>query len=243
MNRLNTLCNRFSGKTCQAKHHTSDYYDEDFLVDYEEPRKKKLPKELLAKQLEKCKKKIVDIKRSNSSSSLVVENPHFNYKLDYTEKGSIKRPAYYIESTGETYSIPITMDVIRSIILKQHCCINKQEEIDWFEDGLRWLSQQHYQNSSVSSKYTYYIEEEKNYSDGGWNEKRSKKYTYQEELEDLERSCEAYFGIPLGLCEDHWAAEYLMNQASKGKLLRRVALKNSIHKFKFNVKKLFCCGL
>jgi hypothetical protein len=237
MSRFSTLCNRFSNKKC----HATDYYDQDFLVDYEEPRKRKLSKELLAKQLEKCKRKIGDIKRNSSSSSLVVENPHFNYKLDYTEKGTIKRPTHYIESIGETYSIPITMDVIRSIVLKQHCRINKQEEIDWFEDGLKWLSQQHYQNTSVSNKYTYYIEEEKNYSDGGWNEK--KKYTYHEELEDLERSCEAYFGIPLGLCEDHWAAEYLMNQASKGKLLRRVALKNSIHKFKFNVKKLFCCGL
>lgn len=231
MNRFNTLCNRFTGK---APH----YYDQDVLVDYEEPRKRKVSTELLAKQLEKCKKKIVDIKRNSSSSSLVAENPHFNYNLHYTEKGSIRRPTYYIHSTGETYYIPITMDVIRSIVLKQHCCINKQEEIDWFEDGLKWLSQQQYQNNS---KYTYHIEEERNYSDGGWNEKRSN--TYQEELEDLERSCEAYFGIPLGLCEDHWAAEYLMNQASKGKLLKRVALKNLGHRFKFNIKKLFCCGL
>lgn len=157
------------------------------------------------------------------------ETTHFNYVLEYTDKGKIKHPQFYIESTGETYYIPITMDVIRSVILKQHCNISKPNELSWFEDGLRWLSQQQYQNTN---QYKYIIQ------DTEWDEKRQ---MLQYDIEDLERSCEAYFGIPLGLCQDNWAAMYLMKQASKGSILRRMKVKSSYKKFKYSVKRFFCC--
>ncbi|KAL0142807.1 hypothetical protein V8B55DRAFT_1471575 [Mucor lusitanicus] len=196
-------------------------YDEDYLIS----------KELITKQIEKCKQKLEQIKRSTSPTSSLSSTEHYNYQLNYSEKGSIQRPTYYVESTGEIYHIPITMDVIRSVILKQHCQITKHDELVWFEDGIKWLSQQQYQNKSNAS-FRYYIEEEKNYT-----------AILQHDIEDLERACEAYFGIPLGLCEDHWAAEYLMSQASKAKLLRRVNLQPSLRKVKFSLKRMFCCGL
>lgn len=229
-NKLNKLYNRFS-----AKNKNNQDFDPDYLVDYEEPpprRIRKLSKESLTKQLDKCKNMIV--KKTTLESKC--NNAHFNYTLEYTEKGSIKRPTYYVQSTGDLYYIPITMDVIRSLVLKQHCKITKQEEIVWFEDGLKWLSQQQYQSSfsSNNSQYRYYIEEEGNYYD-------EKKDSNQiREMEDLERACEAYFGIPLGLCENSWATEYLVNQASKGKLLRRVTLQPSLRKVSFSLKKLWC---
>lgn len=229
-NKLNKLYNRFSGK---AKNQPD--FDPDFLVDYEEPiprRTRKLSKESLTKQLDKCKNMIVN----KSSVDLKCNNTHYNYTLEYTEKGRIKRPTYYVQSTGDVYAIPITMDVIRSLVLKQHCKITKQEEIVWFEDGLKWLSQQQYQNSQSTnnSQYRYFIEEEGNY----YQEKKN--VNQLREMEDLERACEAYFGIPLGLCENSWAAEYLINQASKGKLLRRVTLQPSLRKVSFSLKKLWC---
>lgn len=228
-NKLNKLYNRFS-----AKNKNQQDFDPDFLVDYEEPparRTRKLSKDSLTKQLDKCKNMIV--RKSTTEQTC---NTHYNYTLEYTEKGSIKRPTYCVPATGDVYYIPITMDVIRSLVLKQHCNIIKQEEIGWFEDGLKWLSQQHYQNSQSSnnSQYRYFIEEEGNY----YSEKKD---IHQiREMEDLERACEAYFGIPLGLCENSWAAEYLISQASKGKLLRRVTLQPSLRKVSFSLKKLWC---
>ncbi|GAA5798263.1 hypothetical protein EDC94DRAFT_601984 [Helicostylum pulchrum] len=231
--KLNKLYNRFASK----KTKTQDF-DPDYLVDYEEPpprRTRKLSKESLTKQFDKCKEMIV----KKSGTEPRCNNAHFNYTLEYTEKGRIKRPTYYVESTGAVYYIPITMDVIRSLILKQHCKINRQEEIVWFEDGLKWLSQQQYQTAHSSSQnddsqHRYFIEEEGNYYD------EKKNCNQIRELEDLERACEAYFGIPLGLCENSWAAEYLISQASKGKLLRRVTLQPSLRKVSFSLKKLCC---
>ncbi|CAO0792063.1 unnamed protein product [Mucor circinelloides] len=232
---IKTLYNRIKAKKSTS---AATDYDEDYLVDYEDiPQHKKISKELITKQIEKCKQKLEQIKRPTSATSSLSSTEHYNYKLNYSEKGSIQRPTYYVESTGEIYYIPITMDVIRSVVLKQHCHITKQEELVWFEDGIKWLSQQQYQNKSNTS-FRYYIEEEKNYT--GWDEKRT---MLQHDIEDLERACEAYFGIPLGLCEDHWAAEYLMSQASKAKLLRRVNLQPSLRKVKFSLKRMFCCGL
>ncbi|KAI8061875.1 uncharacterized protein B0P05DRAFT_557073 [Gilbertella persicaria] len=216
---------RFAGKT-----NTHPEYDDDCLVDYEPIHEKRaLSKEALAKQLEKCKQKINTIKRPYP----MVENDE-HYQLEYTEKGKIKRPVYYDPSKDTVYHIPVTIEAIRSIILKQHCHITKPEEIAWFEDGLKWLSMQQYQNNS-SNQYRYFIEEEKHYS--GWDEKK------QMEIEDFERACEAYFGIPLGLCQDSWAAEFLLTQASRGKILRRVALKSSLKKVSFSLKKLWCCSI
>ena len=216
---------------------TSTKEDPDCLVDYEEPTrmpKRRLSKESLARQLDKCKKMMI--------KSDECDNPHYNYNLEYTEKGKIKRPTYFVQSTGDIYALPITMDVIRSLVLKQHCKITKPEEIVWFEDGLKWLSQQQYQHSyssnnssSTTCPYTYYIEEEGNY----YQEK--KKASQIKDMEELERACEAYFGIPLGLCENSWAAEYLIAQASKGKLLKRVSLKPAMKKFSFSLKRFCCC--
>ncbi|CEP07480.1 hypothetical protein [Parasitella parasitica] len=232
---IKTLICRSSAK----KNTTPVEHDDDHLVDYEEiPHSKKIFKESIGKQFGRCKQKLEQIKRSSSptpSASSTTE--HYNYRLNYSDKGQIQRPTYHVESTGELYYIPITMDVIRSVVLRQHCQITKQEELFWFEDGIRWLSQQQYQNKSNAS-FRYYIPDEKNYT--GWDEKRT---MLQHDIEDLERACEAYFGIPLGLCEDHWAAEYLMSQASKGKVFRRIHLQPSLRKFKFSLKQLFCCGL
>lgn len=239
---VNKLFSKFSGKNTAA---AAPDYDPDCLVDYEEPvapqmRRRtirRLSKESLTKQLDKCKKMIT----TNKDDSINNNNHHFNYTLEYTEKGYIKRPAYYVESTGDLYYIPITMDVIRSLILKQHCQISKPEEVLWFEDGLKWLSQQQYQNSynsnngsKSSCKYRYYIEEEGDYYD------EKKDWRQMKEIDELERACEAYFGIPLGLCENSWAAEYLVSQASKGKLLRRVTLQPSLKKVSFSLRKLWC---
>jgi hypothetical protein len=142
------------------------------------------------------------------------------YVLSYTEKGKIVCP-----------SSPVTMDMIRSVILKQHCQITETDE-KWFEDGLKWLAQQQYQNTN---EYKYFIEEEQDYTQ--WSEKRR---MLQFDIEDLERACEAYFGVPLCLCENHWAAEYLMQQAMKGNVLRRMKVKSdsSFSKVKVTLKKL-----
>ncbi|KAI8638401.1 hypothetical protein BD408DRAFT_423127 [Parasitella parasitica] len=231
---IKTLYCRFSAK----KNTTPAVHDDDYLVDYEElPHYKKISKESISKQFGKYKQKLEQIKISASSTPSISSTEHCSYRLNYSDKGLIQRPTYHVESTGELYYIPITMDVIRSVVLKQHCEITKQEELAWFEDGITWLSQQQYQNKSNAS-FRYYIPEEKNYT--GWDEKRT---ILQHDIEDLERACEAYFGIPLGLCEDHWAAEYLMSQASKARIFRRVYLQPSLRKFKFSLKQLFCCGL
>lgn len=228
-------------KACRKQQPINLMEDPDCLVDYQEPTllvpKRRLSRESLARQLDKCKKMIAKTNIHHTQ-----ENAHFNYTLEYTEKGQIKRPTYYVQSTGDVYYIPITMDVIRSLVLKQHCKITKQEEIVWFEDGLKWLSQQQYQNSSsiCSSnssvdQHRYYIEEEGNYYD------EKKDYQQIKDMEDLERACEAYFGIPLGICEHSWAAEYLIAQASKGKLLKRVTLlQPSLKKLSFSLKRFWC---
>ncbi|KAI9338644.1 hypothetical protein BD770DRAFT_400601 [Pilaira anomala] len=258
-NKLNKFIRRFGSKnkTTTTTTTTDQEFDPDSLVDYEEEEEKeaapqikrrtrKLSKESLTRRLDRCREKI--IKKSPSDPNLSNNNnnnnnTHFNYTLEYNEKGRIKRPTYYVESTGDTYYLPITMDVIRSLILKQHCKITRQEEIVWFEDGLKWLSQKQYQSSVAAAAnssnvsvqtYRYFIEEEGNYYD------EKKDGDQIRELEDLERACEAYFGIPLGLCENSWAAEYLIAQASKGKLLRRVMLKPTLQKFSFSLKKLCC---
>lgn len=229
--RLNKLRCRFSRKQAQD-------FDPDCLVDYEEPTvpRRRLSRESLVRQLDKCKKMIV--KNSNIKED---DHTHFNYTLEYSEKGKIKRPAYYVESTGDTYYLPVTMEVIRSLVLKQHCNITKEEELIWFEDGLKWLSQQQYQksygsnnSSKASCQYRYYIEEEGNYYD------EKKDLNQIRDMDELERACEAYFGIPLGLCENSWAAEYLIAQASKGKLFKRVSLQPSLKKFSFSLKRLCC---
>ncbi|KAI8368408.1 hypothetical protein EDC96DRAFT_505521 [Choanephora cucurbitarum] len=209
----------------------SPKYDQDDLVDYEPiPNvKRRLSKESLAKQLEKCRKTITSLKQFHPYPSK--ETNVFQYPLEYTEKGKIKKPTLIDPSTGATYQAPINMQAIRSIVLYQHCSIVETKELNWFEDGLKWLSQQQYQSGN---NYTYYIEEEKHYT--GWDEKK------QSQIEDYERACEAYFGIPLSNCEDSWAAEYLVMQASKGKLFRRVALKSSVKKMPLSLKKLWCCG-
>ncbi|KAI8985291.1 hypothetical protein BDB01DRAFT_789592 [Pilobolus umbonatus] len=187
--------------------HKKVLLDEDELVDYNSslgsyPRRKGY----LVQQIEKCKQKI------KREEYIIPE-----YIIDYTEKGLIKQP---IDRDTHTYA-PVTMELIRSIILRQHCRIMKDEEIAWFEDGLRWISQQQYQNSSKHISQPH--------------EKNGR----LRELEDLERSCEAYFGIPLGLCEHHWAANYLINQASKGKLFSRGFFQPKFS-LKRTVRKLCC---
>ncbi|KAI8380825.1 hypothetical protein BD560DRAFT_387240 [Blakeslea trispora] len=215
---------------CSAKK-TPSGYDQDILVDYEPipSEKRRLSKETLAKQLQKCRKTIATLKQFHRNPPK--ETELYQYQLEYTEKGKIKKPTLYDPSSRATYQAPINMQAIRSIVLNQHCNIIESKELDWFGDGLKWLSQQQYQNSN---NYRYYIQEERHYT--GWSEKK------QSQIEDYERACEAYFGIPLSACEDSWAAEYLVTQASKGKLFRRVALKSSVNNVSFSIKKLWCCG-
>lgn len=146
-----------------------------------------------------------------------------DYVLSYTEKGKISRP-----------SMPVNMSMIRSVILEQHCQITKPDEVTWFEEGLKWLAQQQYQNTN---EYSYFIEEEQT----SYKDEKRRMFLY--DIEDLERACEAYFGIPLHLCENHWAAEYLMQQVSKGSVLRRMKIKSntSFNRFKSTFKRLLCC--
>lgn len=220
---MNSLYKRFK----VAKTNPCPYtIDQDELVDDDDSR--------TSSKLPYYKQKLQELRYSSSSLLSTEETTHFNYVLEYTESGKIKHPQFYIEATGETYYIPITMDVIRSVILKQHCKITKKEELSWFEDGLRWLSQQQYQNTD---QYKYFIPEEQVHTQ--WDEKRQ---MLQYDVEDLERSCEAYFGIPLSLCENNWAAIYLMKQATKGNILRRMRVKSntSLRNFKFNLKRFFC---
>lgn len=143
-----------------------------------------------------------------------------DYVLSYTEKGQIECPPKVIN-----------MRMIRSVILQQHCQITKPDEVTWFEEGIKWLAQQQYQNTN---EYKYFIEE-----DTQWESEKRRVLQY--DIEDLERACEAYFGIPLHLCENHWAGEYLMKQAAKGNVLRRMKMKSntSLTNFKRTLKKLF----
>lgn len=133
--------------------------------------------------------------------------------IEYTEEGYIKRPVY---TTGsKTCYLPISLAVIESILLKQHCNISKEEDIRWFKDGITWLAQQQYKEGP---------------------------FVNEETLLAFERACEAYFGIPLSQCEDHWASNYLLYQASKTNVLSRVFLfkRPSLRKCSFSFKKYFC---
>ncbi|CAO3662700.1 unnamed protein product [Rhizopus stolonifer] len=116
-------------------------------------------------------------------------------RVDYTDEGAIKRPV--CTAGSRTCYLPITSGVIESILLKQHCNITKEEDIRWFKDGITWLAQQQLKETPQVT---------------------------QEALQAFERACEAYFGIPLTLCEDNWASHYLLTQASKTKFLSRVLL-------------------
>ncbi|KAI7900549.1 uncharacterized protein BX663DRAFT_516837 [Cokeromyces recurvatus] len=205
-----------------------EYYDKDILIDYQ-PNIKRRRQRLSSNNKGK-------LFMTNDS---IIDYNNVIYKLEYDiDTGLIKRPScYYDESTNEThYHIPITMSVIRSVILKQHCKINKQDELEWFEDGLKWLSEQHSIKDDDENQYKYCIEFDN-------NEKKKSIVTKEESLQNFERACEAYFGIPLNLCEDHWAAKYLLSQATKGKWLRRMILVKglSLKKLKFRIiKKWFC---
>ncbi|KAI8973746.1 hypothetical protein BDF20DRAFT_883893 [Mycotypha africana] len=223
---------------CRKQRRTTitEEVDPDCLIDYDYHntntvtgrRSRKHGLSTLSSSFEKYKQRFVSGENKE----------HNKYILEYTTtttttttpsvvtgektKTLIKRPRYNAESLGKTYQLPITMDAIRSIILEQHCHITKEEELEWFVEGMEWLAQQQSEKSKNSAG-RYYIEEEKLYT--GWDEDR---INYQNDLEDLERACEAYFGIPLGICEDHWAADYLLNRASRKSLFfKRVHLFNS----------------
>ncbi|KAI8879665.1 hypothetical protein K501DRAFT_335935 [Backusella circina FSU 941] len=133
------------------------------------------------------------------------------FVLEYSKEGLIKCPQ---EET-------VSMEMIRSVILVQHCCI-KKSDLKWFEDGISWLAQKQHQGSPF----------ERNTVD-------------LQELEDLERSCEAYFDVPLALCENHWAAVYLLKQVKKGLGFHRKLLQPPTKRFSLKslFQRFFCIPL
>ncbi|KAI9482653.1 MAG: hypothetical protein EXX96DRAFT_555164 [Benjaminiella poitrasii] len=217
--------NFFSSHIKRNKEVKSECDDQDILVDYQ-------PNGTIRNR----KRRQIRFLSNNHSN-----NDSFIYKLEYdTETGFIKSPScYYDESIGETnYDISITSNVIRSVILKQHCRIKDEDELEWFEDGLKWLAEQHCMNemNTLEDKvYRYSIKEAD-------MEKCIIANNEKDMLEDFERACEAYFGVPLRLCEDHWASKYMLKQASKGKWLHRIALKVKKASLRTRIRRLFCLG-
>ncbi|KAL4205838.1 hypothetical protein AB4K20DRAFT_1927198 [Rhizopus microsporus] len=134
--------------------------------------------------------------------------------IEYTNDGLIKRPRCVIGS--RTCHVPITQTVIESILLKQHCRITKEEDIRWFKDGIKWLAREHYQKYPNINQETIHI---------------------------FEQACKAYFSIPLDLCENHWAASHILQQASKSNFFHRVSLlkRPSLHMKSSSFIKRYCC--
>jgi hypothetical protein len=182
--------------TISEKNATYYNEDDDCLVDYDESNYKNRGFKVtgISNQFRKYKNNL-----SRRSTSFV---------LEYNKEGLIKCPQ----------EEAVSMEMIRSVVLAQHCRIQKAD-LRWFEDGISWLAQKQYQRSPF----------EKNTVD-------------LQELEDLERSCEAYFDVPLSLCENHWAGAFLLSQVKKGLGFHRKLLQPPVKRF--SLKSLFqklCC--
>ncbi|KAI8877277.1 hypothetical protein K501DRAFT_230499 [Backusella circina FSU 941] len=184
---------RYSEKQPVTNDLYHESYDDDCLVDYdasdiEKKKKVKLIPSALGQQV---KRKLSNKKRQQPD--------HPDYIIEYTRHGEIKRPAYSLAG-GYHDNVAISMEMIRSVVLVQHCQLEQHDKVEWFMDGIRWLAHKQVSSNKFSSHSI-------------------------QDVEGLERSCEAYFGIPLGLCEDHWAADYLIRQCKRESSFHRKLFK------------------
>jgi hypothetical protein len=195
--------NRYSEKQPVTNNLYDQSYDDDCLVDYDESDIEK--KNKLA-TLGKHVKRKLSKKQSHTC----------DYIIEYNSHGYIRRPAYSLAGGYDDHAA-LSMDIIRTIVLVQHCQL-EQDQVEWFMDGIRWLAHKQMDSSKFSSPSI-------------------------QDAEALERACEAYFGIPLGLCEDHWAADYLIHQCKRDSSFHRKLFKSrksgrSVGAF---LRKLCCC--